>query len=154
MLLQATFPVQWDPQYTSEMDAGEAAAAAPVVPAIMPLALHVHGIPSSILAAGQDAAVVVSEHGNLLASMDLPAPPSQKLTVLDFNGDGLNDVVVVTPLGIFGYAQVQHMGGSTLTTLLMVAVAAMGLLLWNHHTSQSAIQGPSGRKLRSTEYTD
>jgi hypothetical protein len=29
--------------------------------------------------------------------------------IADFNGDGLNDLLFVTGVGLFGYAQVQHL---------------------------------------------
>ncbi len=70
------------------------------------MSLHVHGVPGSVLAAGEQGAVVLSEHGRVLASFDLPLRPSQRLVVADFNGDGLNDIIEVTAMGVFGWAQV------------------------------------------------
>ena len=52
-------------------------------------------------------AVVVSEHGNVLAELELPEAPIQPLVVADFNGDGLNDLVAVTAQGVYGYVQVR-----------------------------------------------
>jgi hypothetical protein len=121
------------------------------------MALRVGGPPSGVLAHGSNGAVLVSEHGRLLATVDYPSPPIRRLVVMDFNGDGLNDVILVSELGVFGYAQSLHLGGSTLSTLLCVALGAMGLLLWAHQANQAALYGgagPGARKLRSTEYTD
>jgi hypothetical protein len=53
-------------------------------------------------------AVVVSEHGNTLAELELPEAPIQPLVVADFNGDGLNDIVLVTAQGVYGYVQVRR----------------------------------------------
>lgn len=50
--------------------------------------------------------MIVSEHGKALDTLYLPAPPSQEVVAADFNGDGLTDLVVVTPSGVYGYAQV------------------------------------------------
>lgn len=50
--------------------------------------------------------MIVSEHGRTLAELELPAPPIQPLMVADFNGDGLNDIVLVTSRGVYGYVQV------------------------------------------------
>ena len=46
--------------------------------------------------------VLVSEHGRLLDTLWLPSPPVQPAMVADFNGDGLNDILVVTDEGVFG----------------------------------------------------
>lgn len=72
--------------------------------ACLPLADH-YGVPVLHLnctAAGTEAAVLISEHGHLLDSLWLPGPPVQPLLVVDFNGDGLNDIVLVTNEGVFG----------------------------------------------------
>lgn len=52
--------------------------------------------------------------------------------------------------------QVQHLGGNTLSMLLAVATAAMGLLLWNNNGlfGGAATGNAAAKKLRSTEYTD
>lgn len=59
-------------------------------------------LPLDCTAAGAEAAVLISEHGHLLDSLWLPGPPVQPLLVVDFNGDGLNDIVLVTNEGVFG----------------------------------------------------
>lgn len=51
--------------------------------------------------------MIVSEHGHVLAELELPAAPTQPLVVSDFNGDGLNDIIVVTNKGLYGYVQVR-----------------------------------------------
>ena len=72
--------------------------------ACLPLADHfgVAVLPLNCTAAGAEAAVLISEHGHLLDSLWLPGPPVQPLLVVDFNGDGLNDIVLVTNEGVFG----------------------------------------------------
>ncbi len=61
----------------------------------------------TVLAAGERGAVVLSEHGHELAAVEFPLPPTQRLVVADFNGDGLNDLVEVTATGLFGWTQVR-----------------------------------------------
>lgn len=145
--------LQWTARHESEMDAQEAAAGGTGTsqPTLMAISLHRHGVPGTILAAGENGAVLVSEHGRELASLDFPTAPTQRLVVADFNGDGLNDIIEITPVGAFAWAQVQHVGGNTLSMLLAVATVAMALLLWNSNTMAST---GGAKKLRSTEYTD
>jgi hypothetical protein len=121
------------------------------VPTLRALALGAHAVPTAILAAGARRVDVISEHGNVLASMSLAAPPVQPLRVLDFNGDGLNDLVVVTATGVFGYAQVHHVGGLPLGALMLTLIVAMGVVFY---TQQYDAGGKRPRKLRSTEYAD
>jgi len=63
--LQETLPLAWH-------HIGPAAS----VPTLKPLALHTHGPPTTILAAGASAAVLVSEHGRPLSTLWLPHAPS------------------------------------------------------------------------------
>jgi hypothetical protein len=52
-------------------------------------------------------ALVLSEHGNRLAQLYYPdSSPTLPLQVADFNSDGLNDLMLVTKDGVYGYAQV------------------------------------------------
>eukprot|EP00195_Chlamydomonas_chlamydogama_P008599 CAMPEP_0202890806 /NCGR_PEP_ID=MMETSP1392-20130828/1099_1 /ASSEMBLY_ACC=CAM_ASM_000868 /TAXON_ID=225041 /ORGANISM="Chlamydomonas chlamydogama, Strain SAG 11-48b" /LENGTH=667 /DNA_ID=CAMNT_0049574447 /DNA_START=241 /DNA_END=2241 /DNA_ORIENTATION=+ len=109
---QNYYPTTWP--HSSTVDSDEQR----VVPTLRALPLHRHAMPTTILAAGANSAVILSEHGHLLDTLWLPHPPNQPLVVTDFNGDGLNDIVLVSAHGIYGYAQVQHMGGFTLSALL------------------------------------
>ncbi|KIY96746.1 hypothetical protein MNEG_11214 [Monoraphidium neglectum] len=79
------------------------------VPSLTPLTLRRHGVPAALLAVGADAAAAVSEHGTELARLSLPSPPLGPPVVADFDGDGLSDLLFVTPAGLFGYTQVQHL---------------------------------------------
>lgn len=80
-----------------------------VVPTLLPLPLRRGGPPTALLAAGADAAVALSEHGAELARLALPFPPVAPPVIADFDGDGLNDLLIVTGGGLFGYTQVQHL---------------------------------------------
>lgn len=99
---QDAFPVAWHAPAPGDAPS----RAAPHAPTLAPLALHAHGRPTALLAAGSAGAVVVSEHGRVLASLWLPHAPAQPLVAADFNGDGLTDVMAVTPHGTYAWAQV------------------------------------------------
>ena len=98
---QTVFPGAGWPHESSDEAAEER-----VVPSLSVMALHKHGVPTTVVVAGKDAAVLVSEHGHLMDVLWLPNPPVKPLIVADFNGDGLNDIIVVTRDGIYGYVQV------------------------------------------------
>jgi hypothetical protein len=95
---QRFFEVGWDEDATPG-----------AVPSLLALPLRVHGVPAALLAVGGGAASVVSEHGAELARLALAFPPAAPPVVADFDGDGLTDLLFVTPAGLFGYSQVQHL---------------------------------------------
>jgi hypothetical protein len=121
----------------------------------------------------------MSEHGNELAEFHVAFPPATPAVVADFDGDGLNDIIIVTRSGVFGYAQVQHLGGLSFGALLLTLIVAMGIVWYSQQYDSSSVLmgaaaavsgvvpgfgsgglvgGPSAaaraRKLRSTEYID
>lgn len=141
VLLQGFYGTYWDLE-GQDSDA---------VPSLQQFPLHTHAIPVAFLAVGAGEAVVVSEHGHDLAQFTLAHPPVQPALIADFNGDGLNDIIVVTSGGVFGYAQVHQYGSLSLGALLLTLIIAMGVV-W--YTQQYEAGGQRTRKLRSTEYTD
>jgi hypothetical protein len=167
--LQRFFGASWD-------DFGDNNQRA--TPTLMPLKLRPHTIPLAVLAIGFDSGYVISEHGNELASFHVAFPPVAPAVVADFDGDGLNDIIVVTRGGVFGYSQVQHLGGLSFGALLLTLIVAMGIVWYSQQydsgmmgAAAAAVPGmlPGGvgigglsgaqtqaraRKLRSTEYID
>ncbi|KAL4452779.1 hypothetical protein ABPG75_008441 [Micractinium tetrahymenae] len=124
------------------------------VPTLRAMPLRPHSMPTVILAAGEEAATLVSEHGNEVDSWELPDKPLMPLQLADFNFDGYTDVLLVTQDGIWAWAQVRHPGAlpfSALVAALMVIMAAVFI------TQQQAFasSGPTKRRpLRSTERED
>eukprot|EP00879_Flechtneria_rotunda_P011006 GHRR01011501.1.p1 GENE.GHRR01011501.1~~GHRR01011501.1.p1 ORF type:complete len:711 (+),score=224.28 GHRR01011501.1:455-2587(+) len=157
---------------TSWQSYGDAAA----TPTLLPLALRPHSIPTAVLAVGFDTGVVISEHGNELAAFHVAFPPVAPAVIADFDGDTLNDVIIVTRSGVFGYAQVQHLGGLSFGALLLTLIVAMAIVWYSQqYEGQGGLSTGSGsvvlllggvlgpgapgsaaraRKLRSTEYVD
>lgn len=143
LLWELDFNTQWSNQPGSPI----------VKPTLAAMALYTHAIPTTILAAGADQAVILSERGYPLAFLNLPQPPSHPLLVVDYNGDGLNDLILVAHEGIFGYQQVHHMGGLHLSALMLTMIIAMGVVYYTQQYEPSKSMA-RGRKVRSTEYTD
>eukprot|EP00882_Tetradesmus_deserticola_P016374 GHRQ01017484.1.p1 GENE.GHRQ01017484.1~~GHRQ01017484.1.p1 ORF type:complete len:352 (+),score=106.48 GHRQ01017484.1:1505-2560(+) len=167
-LWQRYFPIGW-----------EAGAEEAAVPTLTPLSLRPDAVPTAVLAIGYDSGVVVSEHGTELAGFHVAFPPVAPAIVADFDGDGLSDVIVVTRGGVFGYAQVQHLGGLSFGALLLTLIVAMAIVWYSQQYDlggaaalAAAAGGMSGavpllgggmsgmagaaraRKMRSTEYVD
>ena len=64
-----------------------------VVPTLKAFSLRAYDPRQVIIAGGDQEAVVISPSGSLLASIELPAPPTHTLILEDFSGDGLTDVI-------------------------------------------------------------
>lgn len=133
------------------LEVGWDAALAPAgtTPSLTPLPLRRGAPPQALLAAGADAAVAVSEHGEELARLALPFPPLGPPVVADLDGDGLNDLVFVTAGGVFGYAQRQRPGGAGLAALVAALLVAMGAVYWAQ--LDDPLADARARKLRSTD---
>jgi hypothetical protein len=128
----------------------------PVVPTMATMALRRHGFPTALLLGGSTTATIISEHGNTLETMRLPTPPVAPLIIEDFTGDGYNDIIVITASGVYGYAQVPHIGGFALSGILLTLIIAMGIVYYTQQLASGQALGGErpARKLRSTDYVD
>eukprot|EP00899_Mesostigma_viride_P010191 jgi/Mesvir1/19173/Mv01192-RA.2 len=119
-----------------------------VVPTLEPLALRVGGHPEVILAIGQSRAALLSTGGQKVGSFEIPSSPNGKTVIADFNGDGLNDIVVTTTTGLYGYAQTRRPGAMLFSGLLAVLLIIMGIVLVTQQ-----LHNPKGqaRAMRSTD---
>lgn len=104
-----------------------------VVPTLKALPLRVHDNQVMILAAGDQEAVVLSPGGSLLTSIDLPAPPTHALIYDDFSNDGLNDLILMTSSGVYGFVQTRQPGALFFSTLVGCLIVVMGVIFVSQH---------------------
>ncbi|KAL8168019.1 hypothetical protein V2J09_009518 [Rumex salicifolius] len=105
-----------------------------VAPTLKPFSLRVHhDNQQMILAGGDQEAVVLSPSGSILATIDLPAPPTHVLVCDDFSNDGLTDVVVVTQNGVYGFVQTRQPGALFFSTLVGCLIVVMGVIFVTQH---------------------
>lgn len=119
-------------------------------PTLKPFPLRTHALPTAILVAGRSTAEVISEHGNALATFFLPDRPVMPLEIVDLNGDGLNDVLLISKRIIYAYIQVPNLGGRPFAMLVLCLIVAMGTIYAAQHTGTE----PTKKIKRSTDRTD
>lgn len=108
-----------------------------VIPTLKVMSLRVHGPPQLILVAGENEAVVLSPSGSQLSGFFLPSPPTHALVVADFSGDGLNDLIVATSNGVYGFVQVQQPGALLFSSLVGCLIVVMCVIFIVQHFSFS-----------------
>lgn len=106
-----------------------------IVPSLKAMPLRVHGPPDVILVAGEHEAVLLSPSGSQLTSVYLPSAPTHALIVADFSGDGLNDLIVVTSIGVYGFVQNQQPGALLFSSLVGCLIVVMGVIFITQHFS-------------------
>ncbi|EEC50741.1 predicted protein [Phaeodactylum tricornutum CCAP 1055/1] len=92
-----------------------------------------------ILIAGENSmALLASRKGTVLATASFPQPSMRKPLLMDFNGDGTTDVMVMTQDAIWGYRVVVKTGTSILfrITVGLLLVAMMMAVLRNRFSPQ------------------
>ncbi|KAL5752565.1 hypothetical protein ACOSP7_022762 [Xanthoceras sorbifolium] len=104
-----------------------------VVPTLKTFSLRVHDNQQMILAAGDQAAVVISPGGSTLTSVELPAPPTHALVCEDFSNDGLTDLILVTSNGVYGFVQTRQPGALFFSTLVGCLIVVMGVIFITQH---------------------
>lgn len=104
-----------------------------VIPTLKPFFLRVHDNQEVILAAGEQEAVVISPGGSLLATIELPAPPTHALISEDFSNDGLTDLVLITSTGVYGFVQTRQPGALFFSTLVGCLLVVMGVIFVTQH---------------------
>ncbi|XP_048335158.2 uncharacterized protein LOC107407575 isoform X2 [Ziziphus jujuba] len=126
---QLTTGAAWSnlPSPSGLMEAGT------VVPTLKAFSLRGHDNQQMILAAGEQEAVVISPGGSILASVDLPAPPTHALVCEDFSNDGLTDIILVTSTGMYGFVQTRQPGALFFSTLVGCLILVMGVIFVSQH---------------------
>lgn len=84
--------------------------------------------------------------------MLLQAPAAIPLQVVDFDGDGNNDVILLSRDGLYAFVQVRHIGGLPFTTLIGILLVAMAVVYFTQVQPQTKQGG--GQKGRSTDRVD
>lgn len=116
-------------------------------PTLRAFPLRPDALPTAVLVAGVRSAAVISEHGHTLATFTLPDRPVVPLEIVDFNGDGLNDVIMIGSRDVYGYVQMQDLGGQPFGMLVLCLIVAMGTIYAAQHTGSV----PTSRMKRSTD---
>uniref|UniRef100_A0A803KYL2 FG-GAP repeat-containing protein n=1 Tax=Chenopodium quinoa TaxID=63459 RepID=A0A803KYL2_CHEQI len=104
-----------------------------VVPTLKPFSLQVHDNRQLILVAGDQEAIVISVDGSILTTLELPAPPTHALVSADFSNDGLNDIILVTANGVYGFVQSRQPGALFFSTLVGCLIVVMGVIFVTQH---------------------
>ncbi|KAG6532068.1 hypothetical protein ZIOFF_005906 [Zingiber officinale] len=104
-----------------------------VVPTLKSVPLHSHTNKEVIVAAGEHEAVVISHGGSILATIDLPGPPTHALILEDFSNDGLTDIILVTSSGIYGFMQTRQPGALFFSTLIGCLIVVMVVIFVSLH---------------------
>eukprot|EP00210_Caulerpa_lentillifera_P006288 g6007.t1 len=107
-------------------------------PTLRAFPLRPDALPTAILVAGVHYAAVVSEHGNILATFTLPDRPVVPLEIVDFNGDGLNDVIMIGGRDVYGYVQMQDLSGQPFGMLVLCLIVAMGTIYAAQHSGTAS----------------
>lgn len=115
------------------------------VPTLRPMAFRRGHVPENILVAGSQSGTIMSRKGDKIASFNFPSSPVQPLEVIDFNADGLNDIVLCTADGYYGFVQIRHTGGVPFGALIGMMIVAIAVI-WMVQVSQE-----EDVKMRSTE---
>lgn len=71
-----------------------------------------------LLAVGEDTLSLLDREGNVISDISVFDVPVAKPCVGDFNNDDLNDIIIITTAGYYGYT-VRHRIGSALFTVLV-----------------------------------
>ncbi|KAF3571416.1 hypothetical protein F2Q69_00061668 [Brassica cretica] len=88
---------------------------------------------TAILAGGDQAEVILSLGGSILASIDLPFQPTHALIADDFSNDGLTDVIVMTSNGIYGFVQTRQPGSLFFSSLVGCLLVVMAVIFIARH---------------------
>ena len=116
-----------------------------VAPTLRTMELRIHGHNYVLLSAGAYSANILSPNGRKLETMDFPAKPNLDLQVMDFNADGLNDIVLCTSEGYYGYAQIRHLGVTKAFTGLLACLLVV--MLAQYASFHGAAKGKRGTEV-------
>lgn len=108
-----------------------------LVPTLRAVPLKVGGDPEVILVAGESEGVILAPNGVELASITLPTNPLEPILVADFNGDRLNDLIVTTSIGTYGFVQVRQPGAYLFSSLAACVIVVVCVIFVSLHLKES-----------------
>lgn len=93
---------------------------------------------------------MVDVNGDELESLTLPDVPIQPLTVTDWNFDGLNDVILMSRTGVYGWVQIRRPQSTSYSMLVAALVVVLVIVYATNWQSEEGIAAYT-RKGRSTD---
>ena len=69
------------------------------------------------------------------------------MLVVDWSGDGYNDLVLVTADTVYGYQQIHHAGAMPYAALVGVLVVVMSVIYFSHHGYGARVKRARGTEL-------
>ncbi|KAG5495605.1 hypothetical protein GH5_03270 [Leishmania sp. Ghana 2012 LV757] len=82
-----------------------------------------------VLAMGDaEFSIIRTKNGKITRSVSLTEPPVAPVLVVDFNGDGTNDLIVVSKYHIFGFVGSSRASSETIAALMLLLVGLLGIL--------------------------
>lgn len=131
--------------------ADEKDARSAIFPHLMPYVLKTNPLPllrtmrravkekhPYVIAAGTKGfSLINTMSGRIASTVELPYAPRGPAIVADFNGDGINDVVIFTKNAMYGLTAHSHAGGAVIPMLMMTLVALVGFLFLVREVSSS-----------------
>jgi hypothetical protein len=82
-----------------------------------------------VLAVGDtEFSVIKTKSGKVTRTVGLAEAPVAPVLVVDFNGDGTNDLIVVSKFGIYGFVGNSQASSETVAALMLLLVGLLGIL--------------------------
>ncbi|GET91635.1 hypothetical protein, conserved [Leishmania tarentolae] len=82
-----------------------------------------------VLAVGDaEFSIIKTKNGKVTRSISLEEPPVAPVLVVDFNGDGTNDLIIVSRYHIFGFVGSSRASSETIAVLMLLLVGLLGIL--------------------------
>jgi hypothetical protein len=111
---------------------------------------------SHIVVAGQNSFALLSREGDVLATSDIPHTPVARPVFVDFNGDGLSDVIIMTNDAVLGYQLEAHASvRSLLVAFFALALVAVVMFLSSIRDDSNALSSkPAWTRFGTKRSTD
>jgi hypothetical protein len=89
-----------------------------------------------VMAVGEEKLTAINARsGDIVDEITLDQAPVAPAIVDDFNGDGTNDIIIVTANTIYGYVVASHSATSTIAVVMILMVGLLALLFLTREMS-------------------